>query len=154
MLKKKRKSPQTNNYSNILVIPARGGMGRNVESQANMLAANLAHKLNGSYKLLHIPENVSAEVLSGLLKERQVKEVIDLIPKANILIYGIGNAIHMAKKRGTAEENIEKLIELGAVGEAFGCYFDENSNAKFPPVAFNALIPWTCWLLFFVAVPP
>ena len=120
--------PQTNNYSNILVIPARGGMGRKVESQANMLAANLAYKLNGSYKLLHIPENVSVEVLSGLLKERQVKEVIDLIPKANILIYGIGNAIHMAKKRGTAEENINKLIELGAVGEAFGCYFDKNSK--------------------------
>ena len=92
-----------------LLVPARGGMGRKVESQANTLAATLANKVNGTYKLLHIPENVSVKVLEGLLKEKQIKEVIDTIHNADILIYGIGNAIHMAKKSGLSEEYINNL---------------------------------------------
>lgn len=118
--------PKTNNTNEVLVVPARGGMGRNVESQANTLAATLAKKLNASYKLLHIPENVSAEVLDGLLKETQIKDVIESIQKADILIYGIGNAIHMAKKRGCSEEFIQKLQDMDAVGEAYGCYFNRD----------------------------
>lgn len=120
--------PKVNNVSNVLVLPARGGMGRRMESQANTLAATLAQKVNGSYKLLHIPENVSVEVLNGLLKEKQIKDVIECIHKADILIYGIGNAIHMAEKRGTSEEFIEELRNNGAVGEAYGCYFDKHSK--------------------------
>ena len=76
--------PKVNNFSDVLVIPARGGMGRKVESQANYLAAALANKVNGTYKLLHIPENVSVEVLEGLLKEKQIKEVIENIHNADI----------------------------------------------------------------------
>ena len=120
--------PKVSNFSDVLVIPARGGMGRKVESQANYLAAALANKVNGTYKLLHIPENVSGKVLEGLLKEKQIKEVIENIHNADILIYGIGNAIHMAKKRGLSEEYINKLENLGAVGEAFGCYFNKASH--------------------------
>ena len=131
--------PKINNVSNILVIPARGGMGRKVESQANYLAASLANKIDGTYKLLHIPENVSSAVLEGLLKENQIKEVIDNISNADILIYGIGNAIHMAKKRGLAEKHISKLEKLGAVGEAFGCYFNKNSEvvSENTPIGIN-----------------
>ncbi len=120
--------PKVSNLDNVLVVPARGGMGRKVESQANILAATLAQKVNGSYKLLHIPENVSLEVLDGLLKEKQIKDVVECIHNADVLIYGIGNAIHMAKKRGSADEYIERLQSLGAVGEAYGCYFDKDSN--------------------------
>nr|WP_286172945.1 sugar-binding domain-containing protein [Caproiciproducens sp. MSJ-32] len=120
--------PQINNVSNILVVPARGGMGRKVETQASTLAASLAKKIKGSYKLLHIPENLSIELLDTLLKEKEIKEVIDDIHNADILIYGIGNAITMAKKRDVSEEEINKLKALGAVGEAFGCYFNKNSE--------------------------
>lgn len=120
--------PKVNNVSNVLVVPARGGMGRKVETQASTLAASLAKKLNGTYKLLHIPENISVEVLDTLLKERKIKEVRDTIRKANILIYGIGDALVMAEKRDVSKEEFDTLKRLGAVGEAYGCYFDKNSN--------------------------
>lgn len=120
--------PSGNNYQNILVVPARGGMGRKVETQANSLAAAFAMKLKGNYKMLHIPENLSIEILDTLLKERDIKEVTDLIHKADILIYGIGNANQMALKRGMTQEEINNLYTLGAIGEAFGCYFDKNSK--------------------------
>ncbi|MDV4151866.1 sugar-binding domain-containing protein [Clostridium sp. AL.422] len=120
--------PKINNLSNILVVPARGGMGRKVEIQANTLAALLAQKINGSYKLLHIPENLSLNLLDTLLKEREIKEVIDNIHKADILIYGIGEALVMAEKRDVSKEEYDKLKALGAVGEAFGCYFNKDSH--------------------------
>ncbi|MBE6053067.1 MAG: sugar-binding transcriptional regulator [Clostridium sartagoforme] len=120
--------PKINNLSNILVVPARGGMGRKVEIQANTLAALLAQKLNGSYKLLHIPENLSLNLLDTLLKEKEIKEVIDNIHKADILIYGIGEALVMADKRDVSKEEYDKLKNLGAVGEAFGCYFNKDSH--------------------------
>lgn len=120
--------PKINNLSNILVLPARGGMGRKVEIQANNLAASLAKKLNASYKMLHIPENLSLEVLDTLLKEKEIKSIIDKIHNADILIYGIGNAIEMAEKRASSDEEIQKLQSLGAVGEAFGCYFDKDAK--------------------------
>lgn len=120
--------PRLSNFSNILVVPARGGMGRNVETQANTLAATLSRKLNGTYKMLHMPENLSTEVLDSLLKENGIKEVVDFIHKANILIYGIGNAVEMAVKRGASEGQINRLKDLGAVGEAYGCYFNNKSE--------------------------
>ena len=120
--------PKINNLSNILVLPARGGMGRKVEIQANTLAASLAQKLNGSYKLLHIPENLSLSLLDTLLKEKEIKEVIDNIHKSDILIYGIGEALVMAEKRDVSKEEYDKLKALGAVGEAFGCYFNKDSQ--------------------------
>lgn len=131
--------PRLNNFSNILVVPARGGMGRKVETQANTLAALLAEKLNGSYKLLHIPENLSPDILDSLLKEKNIKEVIDCIHHADILIYGIGNAKEMAVKRGASDAEIERLNKLGAIGEAFGCYFDKNSNvvSQTAPIGIN-----------------
>ena len=120
--------PKINNVSNILVVPARGGMGRKVEIQASTLAASLAKKLNGAYKLLHLPENLSLELLDTLLKEKEIKEVIDNIHKADILIYGIGDALVMAEKRDVSEEEFNKLKSLGAVGEAFGSYFNKDSK--------------------------
>lgn len=120
--------PNSNSFQNILVVPARGGMGKKVETQANTLAASFAKKLKGTYKMLHIPENLSLEVLDTLLKEKEIKQIVDCIRNADILIYGVGNAIKMAKKRGAETEEIDYLQELGAVGEAFGCYFDKNSK--------------------------
>jgi central glycolytic genes regulator len=120
--------PKITNLSKIQVVPARGGMGKKVETQANTLAATLAKKLNGTYKMLHISENLSLDIIDTLLKEEAVKVVIDTIHKADVLIYGIGNAVQMARKRGVPQQEIENLINKGAVGEAFGCYFNKDSE--------------------------
>ncbi len=120
--------PKITSLSHIQVVPARGGMGKKVETQANTLAATLAKKLNGTYKMLHISENLSLDIIDTLLKEEAVKVVIDTIHKADVLIYGIGNAVQMARKRGVPQQEIDNLINNGAVGEAFGCYFNKDSK--------------------------
>lgn len=117
--------PKSNKYNNILVLPARGGMARNVEIQANTLVARLADKLSGNYELLHAPDNLSNTALTTMLNEKDIKNIIDKIRSAEVLIYGIGIAEDMARRRGISEEVIKELENLGAVGEAFGHYFNE-----------------------------
>ncbi|MGL4569541.1 MAG: sugar-binding transcriptional regulator [Clostridium sp.] len=119
---------EVKNLSNVLVVPARGGMGRTVEIQANTLAASLAKKVNGSYRMLHVSENVSFKLLKSLKEENDIKEVVESIHNADIFVYGVGNAVEMAHKRGLSEESILSLTKLKAVGEAFGCYFDKDSK--------------------------
>lgn len=132
--------PKISGYKDLLILPARGGMGKDVERQANILTANLAQKLNGSYKLLHIPENISDEkLIHKMLNEKSIKEVIELLHKTNILIYGIGRAEEMADRRGVGLEEVSNLLNAGAVGEAFGYFFDKYGNIVYtsPTIGFN-----------------
>lgn len=116
--------PKITNLKNILVIPARGGMGGNVETQANTLAANFANKIGGRYKLLHVPDNLSSSVLKFLINEKDIIEIKDNIENIDILVFGIGIADKMGKRRGLTLEKLNKLDKIGAVGEAFGYYFN------------------------------
>ena len=113
---------------NIMVTPARGGLGKDVETQSNSIAAKLAKKLEGNYRLLHVPDDIDRVTLDAVLKISDIKEVMDLIKKMNILIFGIGRADTMAKRRQLSKDKINELIEKGAVAEAFGHYFDIEGN--------------------------
>ncbi|MCY6958965.1 sugar-binding transcriptional regulator [Clostridium brassicae] len=120
-----------NDYRHLLVVPARGGLGRKVEIQANTLVAKLAEKLSADYRMLQLLENVDYAEIFAILNEESIKEVQENINNANILIYGIGKADEMAARRGFQEAKINKLKQAGAVGEAFGCYFDRQGNIIF-----------------------
>lgn len=114
--------------SNILVVPARGGMGREANSQANNIAAQLAAKLQGNYELLHIPDDVGGKILEALKTDPKIKHTLETLKKLDILIFGIGRADIMAEKRGLSQEKRDFLKEKSAVAEAFGHYFDKNGN--------------------------
>jgi central glycolytic genes regulator len=120
--------PKITSLKDVLVVPARGGMGKNVEIQANNLAASLAQKLAASYKLLHMPDNLSSTALSAVMNESDVKEIVENVNNSDILIYGIGRADEMAERRGLSTERIDELSSSGAIGEAFGCYFNSSGD--------------------------
>ena len=112
----------------ILVVPARGGLGKNVETQANNIAAKLAQKLGGKYRLLHVPDNIEKDALATLLSIPEIKEVVDIIKKINVLVFGIGRADVMAERRHLSNEKINDLKNKGAVAEAFGYYFNTKGE--------------------------
>lgn len=120
--------PVINSVKDILVVPARGGMGANVETQANTLAARLATKIYGKYKLLHVPDNLSESAISTMVKEKSIRDVLDCIYNADILIHGVGRANKMARRRGLNDARIKEIEDKGGVGEAFGYYFNKNGN--------------------------
>lgn len=116
--------PKNNSVKDILVLPARGGIGKNLETQSNNISAKIAEKLGGKYKLLHIPDNIGKEALDTLMQFDEIKSLIDDIKKIDVLVFGIGRSDTMAKRRYLSKDIIEVLDRKGSVAEAFGYYFN------------------------------
>lgn len=108
----------------VLVIPARGGLGSELETQANSIAAKIGKKLGGTYRLLNVPDTLEQEALEIIIKNDEIKESISLIDNINILVFGIGRADTMARRRKLSDERVDFLMSGGSVAEAFGHYFD------------------------------
>jgi len=107
----------------VTVVPVRGGLGSQVEYQANTIAASMATKLGGTYRMLHIPDGVSEEMMSAMFADNSnTLSVTEMIKQADVLIHGIGQAGEMAARRGCNDEFVSQLINSGAVGEALGHY--------------------------------
>lgn len=113
---------------NILVIPARGGIGKKVESQANYIAATMAAKLRGNYHVLHASDTLRQETLESILQDPEIIRIKENLKKINLVIFGIGRADEMAQRRALPQEVRQLLDEKGAVAEAFGYYFDKEGN--------------------------
>ncbi|MFW5971967.1 MAG: sugar-binding transcriptional regulator [Bacillota bacterium] len=113
---------------NITVVPGRGGLGEEVEIQANTIASTIAKKLGGRYQLLHIPDSIKEENVDRVIAEPSIQRVLNSLKKANILLHGVGSAEVMAGRRDMSESQIEKLTSKGAVAEALGYYFNQKGE--------------------------
>lgn len=111
-----------------LFVPARGGIGENVTNQANTICAKMADKVKGEYRLLHVPDQLSAAAYESLTAEPSIRDVLQLIKSSNLVIHGIGNALTMAQRRQTNDEDFAKIHQGQAVAESFGYYFDNEGN--------------------------
>lgn len=109
-------------------IAARGGIGEEMNQQANMLVAQFAKACNATYKTLYLPEFLSEQAYMAMKAEPSVQEMIRLYEHINLVIHGIGTAQEMAEKRQSTEADKALLRENGAVGEAFGYYFNEEGE--------------------------
>ncbi|MGI6005809.1 MAG: sugar-binding transcriptional regulator [Christensenellales bacterium] len=118
----------TQQFSGVTVIPARGGIGQRMESQANNIAAVLAQKLGGEYHLLHLPDQLSEAARESLLSQSETREILAMLQKADMLIYGIGRADVMAERRHLPEEIQRELRRVEAVAEACGYYYNRQGE--------------------------
>lgn len=112
----------------LTVIPARGSIGRSAEYQSNVIATKVADRLNADYKILSVPDAVSEETMKMLMDNQDVKEAYEKLQNLDILIFGLGRADVMTRRRGINEELKSKILKAGAVSEAFGHYFDIDGN--------------------------
>ncbi|MDG5471680.1 sugar-binding domain-containing protein [Jeotgalibacillus sp. ET6] len=112
----------------MLFVPARGGIGEDVQNQANVICATMAQKSGAKHRVLYVPDQVSREMYESIMKEPSIKEVMALITSASIVLHGIGDAATMAKRRNTSEDDLRTILEGQAVGEAFGYYFDVHGK--------------------------
>lgn len=113
---------------NLSVVSARGSVGRNMAYQANTLVAILAQKINCQYHLLNIPDNLSQKSLDSIREEPEIQETLEKLVKANVLVYGIGDAFKMAKRRNLDLEVIADLKNNHATAEALGYYFNDQGE--------------------------
>jgi central glycolytic genes regulator len=60
------------------------------------------------------------------MQEPNIREVVDVIRSARIVVHGIGDAIVMARRRRLDNEIIDAMEAEGALAESFGFYFDRK----------------------------
>ena len=112
----------------LLFVPARGGLGDDTMIEANVIAQRMAQQTGGQFHGLYAPEYVHEQIYQELLKEPEIKNTLELVESASLILYSIGNPIEMAKRRGLDESTLEVLIEKEAVAEAFGEFIDKDGN--------------------------
>lgn len=115
-------------YNQTTIVPARGGVGKDVETQSNNIVAILGKKLGAHYKLLNVPDELGAEAMKTLSLEPEINKTLNYIVNTDILVFGIGRADEMAKRRKLPKSQVEEILSKGAVGEAFGYYFNKNGE--------------------------
>src|SRR5699024_2196591 len=109
-------------------VPARGGLGEQVENQANTICAEMAKKVNGFYRMLYVPDPLSEEAYRTIIEEPAIRDVLDMIQQAKIVLHSIGDANTMANRRKASSRVLEKLRNGKAISEAFGFYLDEDGE--------------------------
>jgi central glycolytic genes regulator len=97
--------------SNRIIVPARGSLGNDIETQANTLVELMAKKLNCQYRLLNLPDNLSEKAIESVYKDPSIKKIIKDIKKSNIIVFGIGNAKKMAYRRDLNKKIVKILDE-------------------------------------------
>ncbi len=108
----------------VMVVPARGGWGKAVHTQANTLAAEIASRLGGHHRLIHLPDYMDDAARQEMLRLPDVREVMELIQRADVILHGVGRADEMLRDSKMPPAQMRKLLADGAVGESFGAYFD------------------------------
>lgn len=116
------------NLPDVLVVPARGGLGEEMEQQAGTIAAKIARAVGGQYRLLHIPDNLEENTAEMLKKDAHVARMVATIKSSQILFHGIGHAQEMANRRELGPQAMDFLNKHRAVGEALRIYFDEKGK--------------------------
>ena len=70
-------------------------------------------------------KRLSAEELAAL---PMVREALELLSHADVLIYGVSCAQEQVKKRSMSLLQRELLLQRGAVAETMGFYFDQHGQ--------------------------
>ncbi len=115
-------------YSSITVVPARGSLGFDVETQSNNVVAELSKNIHSDYKLLNIPDQLCEESIKTLTQEPEIKNTLELIKSSDKLVFGIGRADEMVRRRKLSDEKAKEIMEKEAIGEAFGHYFNKQGE--------------------------
>ena len=114
----------------LMVVPARGGLGEEMEIQANTVAARMARGLGARHRLLHWPDDMPTESRPAISNGR-LGEWLDSVRHADVLLYGIGRSDEMARRRNLPADVFARIKARGAVAEALGCFFDRKGNVVF-----------------------
>jgi central glycolytic genes regulator len=111
----------------LLVVPARGGLGEDMEFQANTVAARMARGLGARHRLLHWPDDMPCDALPAM-GDRRLGDWMDSVRHADVLLYGVGRSDEMARRRSLPPDVLARIRARGAVAEALGYYFDRRGN--------------------------
>ncbi|SFF36260.1 central glycolytic genes regulator [Paenibacillus catalpae] len=117
-------TPLKNNW----FVPARGGLGESLDYQANTIASTMAKRTGANYRMLHVPDHLGDEAYASMMQEPNIRDIVEVVRSARIVVHGIGDAMVMARRRKLNPELVSAMAADGALAEAFGFYFDRNGE--------------------------
>ncbi|MDO5690144.1 MAG: sugar-binding domain-containing protein [Tissierellia bacterium] len=120
--------PSDTEKKNVIVVPARGSLGKKYEYQSNAIVEIFAEKIHADYFTINFPDQMDAEWIQTSELSEDIQKYNDLIENIDVLVFGIGRADTMAGRRGLRPSTLSILEKNGAVAEAFGNYFDLEGN--------------------------
>ena len=128
MLEFARSIKSDKKYNSITVVPARGSMGLDVETQSNNVVAEVSKNIHSNYKLLNVQDQLCEEYIKMLTQEPEIKSTLELIDNSDVLVFGVGRADEMVERRKLSDEIAKNIMDKKAVGEAFGHYFNKKGE--------------------------
>ena len=60
-------------------MPARGGLGEDIQNQANTICSKMAEQTGSKHRVLYVPDQVSKEIYQSIIKDPEIHEVLSLI---------------------------------------------------------------------------
>ena len=115
-------------YNSVTVVPARGSVDLDVGTQTKNTDAEVSKNIHANYKLLNVPDQLCEESIKTLTQEPEIKNTLELIKNSNVLVFSIGRADEMVKRRKLSDEKAKDIMNKKAVGEAFGHYFNKKGE--------------------------
>ncbi|TWT01109.1 sugar-binding transcriptional regulator [Planomicrobium sp. CPCC 101079] len=116
-------------HRELKIIPLVGGMGRKlVEIHSNLLAYQLAQKMNSNCSYLYAPAMVgSYELKQRLIQSEDIAMVLEEGRNVEMAVVGIGNPFEgstMTTMDYLTERDLESLQDAGAAGDIGSRFFD------------------------------
>ncbi|TWT28266.1 sugar-binding transcriptional regulator [Planomicrobium sp. CPCC 101110] len=116
-------------HQELKIIPLVGGMGRKlVEIHSNLLAYQLAKKMNSNCSYLYAPAMVgSDELKQRLVQSEDIAMVLEEGRNVEMAVVGIGNPFEgstMSAMDYLNEADLESLQQAGAAGDIGSRFFD------------------------------
>ena len=116
---------------NLLILPARGGLGEEMELQANTIAARIAGGMEAQYRLLHLPDALTGDLAEALLHNPQIAAVIHLIRSSQALFLSVSSIEELIRRGQLEDSEIQEVRRKGGVAEALGYFFNPQGEVVY-----------------------
>lgn len=120
-------------HQQLKIIPLVGGMGSKlVEIHSNLLAYQLAQKMNATCSYLYAPAMVESEELKQrLVQSEDIALVLEEGRNVDMAVVGLGTPFEestMTTMDYLKDENLKSLKEAGAVGDIGSRFYDHEGK--------------------------
>ncbi|MDN3427344.1 sugar-binding transcriptional regulator [Microbacterium sp. APC 3898] len=120
-------------HRDLQIVPLVGGMGRKfVDIHSNLLAYQLAQKMNSYCSYLYAPAMVeSSELKERLIQSEDIAMVLEEGRNVDMAVVGLGNPFEgstMADMNYLTPQDLESLKLAGAAGDIGSRFYDAEGN--------------------------
>ncbi|KYG70951.1 sugar-binding transcriptional regulator [Planococcus maritimus] len=120
-------------HQQLKIIPLVGGMGSKlVEIHSNLLAYQLAQKMNATCSYLYAPAMVESEELKKrLIQSEDIALVLEEGRNVDMAVVGLGTPFEestMTTMEYLKDENLKSLKDAGAVGDIGSRFYDHEGK--------------------------